>query len=76
VRGEGRRGKREPNLTCLWPCVGKWCTKVSCQHGTEPAAVAGGGGSTPVRERVRGPAVQAQCEVEKVIGGLVWTMWG
>jgi hypothetical protein len=44
--------------------------------GTEPAAGAGGGGSAPVRKRARGPAVQLWCEVEKVMGGLVWAMWG
>jgi hypothetical protein len=44
--------------------------------GTEPAVGAGGGGGAPVRKRVRGPTVQLWCEVEKVMVGLVWAMWG
>jgi hypothetical protein len=29
-----------------------------------------------VRKRAQGAAVQLQDEVEKVVGGLVWAMWG
>jgi hypothetical protein len=75
-RRGARRGKRGPNRTCLWPCVGKWWTEAACRRGTEPTAVASGGGGAPVRERARGPAVQLWCEAKKVMGGLVWTMWG
>jgi hypothetical protein len=76
ARGEGERGKRGPNHTCFWPCVGKWWTEAARQRGTESAAVVGGGGDAPMRERARGPAVQPWCEAEKVIGGMVWAMWG
>jgi hypothetical protein len=37
---------------------------------------AGGGGGALVRKRAWGPAVQLRWEVEKVMGGLVWAMWG
>jgi hypothetical protein len=40
------------------------------------AAGADGGGGGLLRKRARGPAVQLRYEVEKVVGGLVWTMWG
>jgi hypothetical protein len=43
--------------------------------GTEPAVGAGGGGGAAVRKRARGSAVQLRGEAEKVVGGLVWTMW-
>jgi hypothetical protein len=36
----------------------------------------GGGGSALVRKRARGPAMQLWCEVDEVMGGLVWVMWG
>jgi hypothetical protein len=49
---------------------------VARRRGTEPAAVVGGGGGAPVSERAWGLAVQLWCEVEKVMGGLVWAMWG
>jgi hypothetical protein len=39
-------------------------------------AVAGGGGDALVRKRARGPVMQLRCEAEKVMGGLVWAMWG
>jgi hypothetical protein len=39
-------------------------------------AGAGGGGGAPVRKRAQGAAMQLRDEVEKVVGGLVWTMWG
>jgi hypothetical protein len=29
-----------------------------------------------VRKRARGSVVQLRCEAEKVMGGLVWAMWG
>jgi hypothetical protein len=44
--------------------------------GTEPAAGAGGGGAAPVRKRAQRLPMQLQCEAEKVMGGLVWAMWG
>jgi hypothetical protein len=60
----------------LWPWVGKWWTEAARRRGTAMAIVAGGGGGAPVRKRVRGPVVQLWCEAEKVMGGLVWAMWG
>jgi hypothetical protein len=44
--------------------------------GIEPVAGAGGGGDTPVRRRMREPVMHLWCEAEKVVGGLVWAMWG
>jgi hypothetical protein len=76
--GEGRGWERQEGTepTCLWLWVGKWWTSVARRRGTEPAAVAGGGGGTPVRKRARGSVVQLRCEAEKVMGGLVWAIWG
>jgi hypothetical protein len=37
---------------------------------------ASGRDGTPVKKRARGLAVQLQCEAEKVMGGLVWKIWG
>jgi hypothetical protein len=76
ARGNGGKGKREINHTYFWPSVGKWWTEVACWRGTEPAAGAGDGGGAPVRKRAWGPAVQLRCEAEKVLGGLIWAMWG
>jgi hypothetical protein len=44
--------------------------------GTEPAAGADGGGGAPVRKRAQGVAVQLRGEVEKVVGGSIWALWG
>jgi hypothetical protein len=62
-------------LVCglLW---GKGGPRRHAGGGTEPAVGTGGGGGALVRNRARGPAVQLRCEVENVMGGLVWTMWG
>jgi hypothetical protein len=37
---------------------------------------AGGGDDAPMRKRAQGAAMQLWGEVEKVVGGLVWAMWG
>jgi hypothetical protein len=42
----------------------------------DPVASADGGGDGPVRKMKRGPAVQPRGEAEKVVGILVWTIWG
>jgi hypothetical protein len=39
-------------------------------------AGADGGGGGQVRKMAQGPAVQLRGELEKVVGGLVWAMWG
>jgi hypothetical protein len=75
VRGEGGRGKRGPNPP---DCGLGWGRSGPRRlgSGTEPVAGAGAGGGALVRKRARESAVQIRCEVEKVVGGLVWAMWG
>jgi hypothetical protein len=51
-------------------------TKQLAGGGTEPVAGAGGDGDAPLRKRAQRPAMQFWCELEKVMEGLVWTMWG
>jgi hypothetical protein len=71
--GEARGKQTTPICVLGWGSGGP---RRLAGGGIEPAAGAGGGGGAPVRKRARGPAVQLWCEAEKVMGGLVWAMWG
>jgi hypothetical protein len=67
--GEGRGWERQEGIKphLIVALGGEVVDEAAHRHGTDPAAVAGGGGSALVRERARGPAVQLRCEVEKVM---------
>jgi hypothetical protein len=69
--GEARGEQTAPICDLGW---GRDGPRQLASGGTEPAMGAGGGGA-PVR-RVQGLTVQLWCEAEKVMGGLVWAMWG
>jgi hypothetical protein len=71
--GEARREQTAPVCCFGWGSGGpRWLAG----GGTEPTASAGGGGGAPVWKRARGSVMQVQCEVEKVMGGLIWAIWG
>jgi hypothetical protein len=71
--GEGRGEQTAPICGLGW---GRGGSRWLAGGGTELTAGAVGGGGAPVNKRARGPAMQLQGEVKKVVGGLVWAMWG
>jgi hypothetical protein len=74
--GEGQRWEMQEGNKPHFFRWGRGGPRRLADGGTELAVGADGGGGGPVRKMAWGPAVQLQGEVEKVVGGLVWAMWG